>query len=171
MICLACGADNPFGQESCWNCAEVFEVPPPHSRPDHVGQVQAALVAHVEGRLGADELLSRWQRFLDLAQSFAERWSLHTEGALEPRLDPLLRQRFAAPVAEVDAAWNELGAAVEEMEGWSQDGEPARLEAVRLHLDTFFRRSCAAAAWLDQGLRELGGEGGASGALVDLRSD
>lgn len=163
MMCLACGSET--GAARCAACGEVFSFGPPHARPSHVSQAQEALAAVREGRLTAEAALTRWNRFLELAGGFQERWGQ----PLGDQLDPMLRPRFGEAVAEMDAAWTSLEEAASHVSAWSEGGPEEHLAHAESALVDFFRRACGGCAWVEKELVDSRSAG--SGSLLDVRSD
>ena len=166
MRCLACGSEEGSPGDRCSRCGEEFTTPPPHARPSHVSQVQAALAAAREGRLEPEAAMERWRRFLDLAGGIQERWG----APWSPQLAPYLRPRFGEALAELDAAWHHLEEAAGHVQAWWEGGAVEALEAAEEALEAFFRRSCGGCAWVEKECQELSGDSGAGG-LLDVRSD
>lgn len=161
MICLACGASS--SAEACGSCGAVFAFEPPHVRPSHVSQASAVLADLREGRLGFEEGMARWGRFMDLCSGFQERWGVGLVG----QLDPVLRPRFGEAVAELDAAWTSLEEAASHVSAWAEGGPVEHLGSAEAALLDFFRRACGGCAWVEKELADSRG----TGALLDVRSE
>lgn len=160
MICLACGATS---SGAACSCGVVFAVEPPHVRPSHVSQAAGALADLREGRLGFEEGMARWGRFLDLCSGFQERWG----AGLSSQLDPVLRPRFGEAVAELDAAWTSLEEAASHVSAWAEGGPVEHLASAEAGLLDFFRRACGGCAWVEKELVDSRG----AGSLLDVRSE
>jgi hypothetical protein len=165
MICLKCGElQDQSSPTTCQACGFKFRYVEGIFGTNNISQLVQGLEDFREGRLGLDELIERFELFLEVWEYFSQEWGLHENTAVTLfALDRELEAVYGEPLHQVEEALEHLNMAIDTLEGLSEDDdEKAALieEQVRL----FSRKVCSASALI---FKKLESRDGDFGSLLD----